>query len=211
MLERGVERIGQEAERGQRKRPGAARGIADRQVEDPLGQVGCPAGRRRIHVGVAVRAGRRVVGERAQCALHRRHRKAGAGVEAARALARAAPADEVPLAGEDDTGDELSRLGGEAGLEREPSLGGLAASGLLEQTRRLRRAARPRLGARAVPLPLVGRNRGVFRRAVMGQPRVFGVGEQRLVFRRRGVRGVLFGLGGVGRRCLFLRQIVRGG
>ena len=129
MLERRVERIGQEAERGQRKRAGAARGIADCQVEDSLGQLGCPAGGRRVHVRIAVRAGRRVVGEGAQRALHGWHREAGAGVEAARALARAAPADEIPLAGEDDAGDELPGLGREAALEREAALGGVAGRG----------------------------------------------------------------------------------
>ena len=132
MPERRVERIAQEAERSQRKRARSAGGIADGQVEDSLGKLRCPAGGRRVEGGLAVRAGRRVVGEGAQRALHGRHREAGAGVEAARALARAAPSDEVPLAGEDDAGDELPGLGRESAFEREPALGtcrGHGASG----------------------------------------------------------------------------------
>ena len=143
MLERGVERVGQEAQRGQRKRARAAGGVADRQVQDSLGWLRLPAGGRRVRVGLAVRTGRRVVGQGAQRALHGRHGEAGARVEAARALARAAPSDEVPLAGEDDAGNELSRLGREAALEREPALGRVAATGLREQAGRLLRRGAP--------------------------------------------------------------------
>ena len=55
----------------------------------------------------------------------------------------------------------LSRLGGEAAVEREPALGRLSAAGLLEQTGLLHRAAGPLLGAGSAPLALVGRNRDV--------------------------------------------------
>ena len=133
----GVERVGEEAERRQREAAGAAGRVADLEAQDVLGRLGRPAGGRRVGVGFAAFAAGRVVGERAQGALHGGHGETGPGVEAAGTLAGAAPADEVPLAGEDDAADEAGGAlaevflvgGGEGGLGG----GGAGRAGLLDE------------------------------------------------------------------------------
>ena len=156
VLQRGVQRVGEEAQRGQREGAGPAGGIADRQRQDLFRRLRRPARRRRGRVGSAVRAGRRCVRQRAQGALHGGHGQAGPGVEAAGTLARAAPAHQVPLAGQHHAGDQPAGgppqlpLVGEAAFRR-----GAPAAGA-HQPGHLRRAPRPGLGAGAVTAPGVG-------------------------------------------------------
>ena len=100
--------------------------------------------------------------------MHGGHGKPRAGVEAPGALAGAAPAHEVPLAGEDDAGDELPRLGSHAALEREPELRRIPASRLPDEAGYLGRSPRPRLGSGAVLLSLVRAGRVGFRNGVLG-------------------------------------------
>ena len=168
VLERGVERIGEKAKRGEGKGPGPARGIAYGEREDLLGPLRGPARGRRVPVRHAVGAGRRVPGERAQGPLHGRHGKPRAGVEAPGALAGPAPAHEVPLAEEDDTGDELPCLGSHAALEREPTLGRIPAPRLPDECGHLGCAPRPHLCPRAVLLPFVRAGRVSVRNGVFG-------------------------------------------
>ena len=70
MLERGVERIGEKAKRGQGEGAGPAGGVAYRQRKDFLGKLRRPARGGRIRIGRSVGTGGRVVGERAQGTLH---------------------------------------------------------------------------------------------------------------------------------------------
>ena len=164
MLERGVERIGEEAKRGEGKGAGAAGGVAHRQCEDLLGKLRRPACGGRIRVGRPVRTGRRIVGERAQGALDGGDGESRAGVEAPRALAGAAPAHQVPLAGEDDAGDELLRLGTEPCVELAAALRGVPAAGLPHEAGHLRRTACPSLRPGAALPPLVRSGHEVLRR-----------------------------------------------
>jgi len=103
--------------------------------------------------------------------------KAGAGVEAAGALACAAPAYQVPLTGKDHAGDQPACRLRELLLVREPALRRLPAPSFSHQSGPLRGVARPGLGAGAIVSPLVGLGAGVFR----GRVRLLRV-ELRLVF-----------------------------
>ena len=156
VLQRGVQRVGEEAQRGQREGAGPAGRIADRQLQDLFRGLRRPARRVRGRVGSPAGAGRRLVRQRAQRALHRGHGQAGPGVEAAGTLARAAPAHQIPLAGQDHAGDQPARgppqlpLVGEAAFRR-----GAPAAGA-HQPGHLRRAPRPGLGSGAVAAPGVG-------------------------------------------------------
>ena len=119
----GVEGVGEEAEGGEREGAGAAGGIADGERQDVFRGLGGPARGRRAGVGGAVGVGGGIVGEGAQGALHGGDGQAGAGVEAAGALAGAAPAHQVPLARQDHAGDQA------AGGERQLALVSEAAFG----------------------------------------------------------------------------------
>ena len=157
VLQRGVQRVGEEAQRGQREGAGPAGGIADRQLQDLFRRLRRPARRGRGRVGSAAGAGRRIVRQRAQGALHGGYGEAGPGVEAAGTLARAAPAHQIPLAGQHHAGDQPAGgppqlpLVGEAAFRR----GAPAADA--HQPGHLRRAPRPGFGARAVAAPGVER------------------------------------------------------
>jgi hypothetical protein len=119
VVQRGVERVGEEAQRRDRERARSAGRIADLEREDLLGEARRPLDSRRIAVRLAPLpdVGRRV-GQRAQRALHRGDGEPGARVERARALARPAPAHEVPLAGKHDAHHELARLASHRFVER---------------------------------------------------------------------------------------------
>ena len=163
MLERGVERVGEEAERGQREGAGPAGGVAHRQREDFLGELRRPACGRGVTIGGSVGTGWRIEGERAQGALHGGDGESGAGVEGTGALAGAAPTHQVPLPGEDDAGDELLRLGADPPVEFESALRRLPTSGLLHETGDLHRVTRPGLRPRTALLPLVRPGRNILR------------------------------------------------
>ena len=100
---------------------------------------------------------RRIVGQRPQGAMHGGHGQPGPGVEGARALARAAPADEVPLAGQDDPHDELAGLAGDGLLRGRARFSGVRAPrGLADQlptatARRAQVSARVRVAWRSSP------------------------------------------------------------
>ena len=129
--------------------PRAAGRVADLEGEDLLGLPWGPGGVRGEEVGFAVGVGRGKEGERAQRALDGRDGEAGARVEGARALARAAPAHEVPLAGQDHARDELASFARDSVLVREALLRGERAARFLRELPDRDGAARPKLGARA--------------------------------------------------------------
>ena len=166
VLQRGVQRIGEKAERGKREGAGAAGGVADRDGQDFFGALRGPAGRGSVGVRGAVGSSRRVVGQRAQGAVHGGYGEAGSGVEAAGSLARAAPAHQVPLTGEDHAGDQSARGLRKLLFVREPALRRLPPTPSLHQSGHLRGAARPGLGACAIVSPRVGLGAGVCRRRV---------------------------------------------
>ena len=171
MLERGVECVGKEAQRCDRKGARAARRIADGQRQDVFRRFGRPASGRSGRVRGTVGVSGRIVGQRAQGAMHRGHRESGAGVEAARSLAGAAPAHEIPLAGQNYAGDELLRPRGEFALLGEPAFGRVPGvpppSRFPHESRRLRRPARPRSGP---PMASAGARRRVVPRFRLRAP-----------------------------------------
>ena len=166
MLERGVERIGEKAKRGQGERAGPAGGVAYRQRKDFLGKLRCPARGGRIRIRRTVRTGRWIVSEWAQGTLHGGDGEPRAGIEASGALAGAAPAHQVPLPGKNDTGDELFRLGAEPALEPEAAFRRAPAAGFPYETGDLRRTAGPCLRPGTALLPFVQPGREVLRRSI---------------------------------------------
>ncbi len=189
VLDGGVEGFGQEAEGREGKAAGAAGRVADLEVEDLFGQLGSPFGRWCVAVGLVVGAGGRVVGQRAQRALDSGDGEAGPGVEAAGALAGAAPADEVPLAGEDDPAHEAGGAFGEFLLAGLPGgeEGGLwlGTAGFLHEAGGERGVAGPGFGAGAGGLAGVVGGSGRFG----GLGRGFGLAaSQRRARCRRGRR-----------------------
>ena len=98
--------------------------------------------------------------------MHGGYGKTGAGVEAAGALAHAAPAHQIPLAGEDHADDQTARRLRQLLFVREPAFRRLPAAPFPHQSGHLRGAARPGLSARAVTLAVVGLGAGAFRGSV---------------------------------------------
>ena len=152
MLQRGVQRVREKAQRGERKRAGATRRVAQPQLQNPLRRLRRPRLRRRVLVWLAVGVRRRIERQRAQRALHRGHGEAGAGVEAAGTLARAAPAHQIPLAGQHHAGHQLLRLAAKRFLER--TLASLLAH-RRHQPGHARRPPRPSFRSRAVVVAAV--------------------------------------------------------
>ncbi|GBE47244.1 hypothetical protein BMS3Bbin12_00399 [bacterium BMS3Bbin12] len=157
VVERGVEAVGQEAQRRYREGSRAAGGVYHLEGQDLLGFLGRPLRGQGVAVGGAIGTGRWIPGQRAQGALHRGHGQAGAGVEGARALARAAPAHQIPLAGENDARYELAGLAGDGLFVNELPLRCHGAAGLAGQAADRHGAARPGLGPGARDVALVFR------------------------------------------------------
>ena len=115
--------------------------------------VQCAAGASRSGVPSGPAGGSWASGRRVRCTVGTA--SPGRVVEAPGALAGAAPAYQVPLPGEDDTGDELFRLGTEPALEPEAAFRRAPAAGFLYETGDLRRTAGPCLRPGTALLPFV--------------------------------------------------------
>ena len=108
--QRFVKSFGEESQRGQRERAGAAGRIADFEVQDFFGLLGRPLFGGGIEIGLTVVAGGRIVGQRTQRAVHRRDGQLRSRVERAGAFSRAAPSHQIPFAGQDDLDHKLAGL-----------------------------------------------------------------------------------------------------
>ena len=150
VVEGGVKGVGEEAQGRHGETAGAAAEIADLQGKDHLRRFWRPGSRRGVKVGAAVRADGVIITEGAQGPLDGGHGEARAGVEGARALAGAAPPDDVPFTRQDDPDNELARLAANGSFMDEATLRCETASGLADEPAHGNGTARPefRAGAR---------------------------------------------------------------